>query len=177
MLHAIGQHVTSPVLAAKCLVRSSSWAAYVDCQFVCRMRSRSTLRRQCWPRNVWRHPHLGRRMCSVSLNVTCDRAARYLASAGREMFGEIFILGGVCAVSVFMWHAISQLVNSKVLAAKCLARSSSWAAYVQCQFECYMRSGSTLHRQCWARNVWRDFHLGRRMWSVSFDVAGNQTGR
>src|SRR5674476_1189230 len=100
MLHAIGQHVTSPVLAAKCLATSSSWAAYVQCQFECYMRSGSTLPRQCWPRNVWRDLHLGRRMCSVSLHVACDLRGRYLDSAGREMFGEIFILGGVCAVSV-----------------------------------------------------------------------------
>src|SRR5665647_2674858 len=119
------------------------------------------LPRQCWPRNVWRDLHLGRRMCSVSLNVTCDRAARYLDSAGREMFGVIFILGSVCAVSVWMLHAIRQHVTSTVLAAKCLATSSSWAAYVECQFGCYMRSGSTLPRQCGPRNVWRDLHLGQ----------------
>src|SRR5674476_248318 len=106
MLHAIGQHVTSPVLAAKCLVRSSSWAAYVQCQFECCMRSGSTLPRQCWPRNVWRDLHLGRRMCSVSLDVTCDQAARYLDSAGREMFDEFFILGSACTMSAWMLHAI-----------------------------------------------------------------------
>src|SRR5665647_3011981 len=99
MFGAIGQHVTSTVLAAKCLARPSSWVAHVQCQLKCLVRSASTLPRQCWPRNVWRDLRLGWRMCSVSSNVWCDRPARYLDSAGREMFGETFVLGGACAVS------------------------------------------------------------------------------